>query len=80
VQDVCAHENEKLCDQFAASTVGPVNVEGHPDETGAALDHTKEPDALSMLTSGQAYPVWLTVHAGPVFANTSAIWTGWPGE
>ncbi|HXA72850.1 MAG TPA: hypothetical protein VNV83_01270 [Acidimicrobiales bacterium] len=54
MQDVCAHENEKLCDQFAASTVGPVKVEGHPVATGAALDHTKDPEASSMLTSGQA--------------------------
>lgn len=54
MQDPCAHENEKLCDQFAASTVGPVKVDGHPVETGAALDHTNDPDAASMLTSGQA--------------------------
>jgi hypothetical protein len=54
VQDVWAHDNEKLCDQFAASTVGPVKVEGHPVATGAALDHTNDPDALSMLTIGQA--------------------------
>jgi hypothetical protein len=45
---------EKLCDQFAASTVGPVKVDGHPAEVGATLDHTKAPDALSMLTTGQA--------------------------
>ncbi|HUE06374.1 MAG TPA: hypothetical protein VMP41_03025 [Acidimicrobiales bacterium] len=45
---------EKLCDQFAANTVGPVKVDGHPAEVGAALDHTSAPDALSMLTTGQA--------------------------
>jgi hypothetical protein len=45
---------EKLCDQFAASTVGPVKVDGHPVDAGPALDHTNAPAALSMLTTGHA--------------------------
>jgi hypothetical protein len=79
VHVVCAHENEKLCDQFAASTVGPVKVDGHPVETGAALDHTNVPDALAMSTTGHAYPVASTVHAGPLLSSASDIATGCPG-
>jgi hypothetical protein len=54
VHESCPHVNGKLCVQFAASTVGPVNVEGHPVEVGASFDHTNAPDALWMFTSGQA--------------------------
>jgi hypothetical protein len=54
VHESCPQVIEKLCDQFAASTVGPVKVDGHPVDAGAALDHTNAPAALSMLTTGHA--------------------------
>jgi hypothetical protein len=52
VQESCPHGIAKLCVQFAAITVGPVNVVGHPVETGAAFVHTNVPAAFVMFTRG----------------------------
>ena len=44
----------KVCDQLAGTTVGPVKVEAHPVEMGAAVDHTKVPEELETSTRGHA--------------------------
>ena len=48
------HEYVEVCDQLAGTTVGPVKVDAHPVEIGAAVDHTKVPDELSTSTRGHA--------------------------